>query len=445
MSKEEKRTAAAAAAAQQDDEPDEWDKRIFSTGCAVENTKLTDCYFEKKDWRLCKAEIYSVSQPEAQAPKQFQTRQNFDGRTSYGYLPGRQRPSSQSQPSLSHQPPRRQASHTMNSRALQACRPLSLTSSSFQYLLRPAFTASASTSATSSSSTATPAAAAAAAAADKDVKEPPQRKSAYTKPSQQVIRTTQPQYKNASPRLSAPRSTSSSRIGVIDPQAAVPKGPKASEVDAELASNIPTPGTPYAPSVPAFRPAAGVESGFDENGNPIDWSSSYHGLATTPFTPETAAILMAPINPDDVEMKPDGIIYLPEIKYRRILNVAFGPGGWGLAPRGDLIVADKVVTREYALVVNGRFVAQARGECNFFSEEQIPTAGEGCKSNALMRCCKDLGIASELWDPRFIRTFKKTHCHEVWVEHVVTKKKKQIWLRKDCDPSYPFAISKGFK
>ncbi|KAL2147514.1 hypothetical protein VTI28DRAFT_8769 [Corynascus sepedonium] len=40
-----------------DDEPDEWDKRIFSTGCADENAKLTDCYYEKKDWRACKDEM----------------------------------------------------------------------------------------------------------------------------------------------------------------------------------------------------------------------------------------------------------------------------------------------------------------------------------------------------------------------------------------------------
>lgn len=63
---------------------------------------------------------------------------------------------------------------------------------------------------------------------------------------------------------------------------------------------------------------------------------------------------MAPLNPEDVEIKPDGIVYLPEIKYRRILNKAFGPGGWGLAPRSELVVGEKVVTREYALVVNGR-------------------------------------------------------------------------------------------
>ena len=32
-----------------------------------------------------------------------------------------------------------------------------------------------------------------------------------------------------------------------------------------------------------------------------------------------------------------GLIYLPEIKYRRILNLAFGPGGWALMPRGETL------------------------------------------------------------------------------------------------------------
>ncbi|KAK3384663.1 mitochondrial genome maintenance MGM101-domain-containing protein [Lasiosphaeria ovina] len=173
----------------------------------------------------------------------------------------------------------------------------------------------------------------------------------------------------------------------------------------------------------------------------VDWSSSFYGLSVEPFSPEAAEILMQPIELDDVEMKPDGIMYLPEIKYRRILNKAFGPGGWGLAPRSELAVGERIVTREYALIVHGRYVAQARGENNYFSEENIPTAGEGAKSNALMRCCKDLGIGSELWDPRFIRDFKKSHCHEVWVEHVVTKKRRQIWKRKDVDPQYPYQMA----
>ena len=51
----------------------------------------------------------------------------------------------------------------------------------------------------------------------------------------------------------------------------------------------------------------------------------------------------------------DGLIYLPEIKYRRVLNRAFGPGGWGLAPRGETNVGPKMVSREYALVCLGRY------------------------------------------------------------------------------------------
>lgn len=89
-----------------------------------------------------------------------------------------------------------------------------------------------------------------------------------------------------------------------------------------------------------------------------------------------------------------------------------------------------------------RLVSVARGEQDYFSPEGIPTATEGCKSNALMRCCKDLGVASELWDPRFIRRFMKDQAKQVWAEHAVTKKKKQVWLRKDDELRYPFKETK---
>ncbi|KAL6718422.1 hypothetical protein ACLMJK_004511 [Lecanora helva] len=181
---------------------------------------------------------------------------------------------------------------------------------------------------------------------------------------------------------------------------------------------------------------------LDENETQVDWTRSFHGLSSEAFSPEAAKALLAPIDPDEIEVKPDGIIYLPEIKYRRILNEAFGPGGWGLAPRGETIVTAKAVTREYALVALGRLVSVARGEQDYFSPEGIPTAVEGCKSTALRRCCKDLGIASELWDPRFIRKFTAAHVKEVFVEHMVTKKRRKLYLRKDDFVRYPFRETK---
>ncbi|KAK8069800.1 hypothetical protein PG994_006416 [Apiospora phragmitis] len=205
----------------------------------------------------------------------------------------------------------------------------------------------------------------------------------------------------------------------------------------KVASSASPPARDPIPAVSGM-PLPDAPSAAGQDQKPIDWSSSYHGLGTSTFGPEVATVLQAPLDADDIEVKPDGIIYLPEIKYRRVLNAAFGPGGWGLAPRGDLVVQDRLVSRDYALIVHGRFVGQARGEQQYFSEDGISTAAEGCKSNALMRTCKDLGIASELWDPRFIRKFMKAHAQQVWVEHVVTKKKKQIWLRKDDEVRYPF-------
>ncbi|KAG6916472.1 hypothetical protein DXG01_006666 [Tephrocybe rancida] len=193
------------------------------------------------------------------------------------------------------------------------------------------------------------------------------------------------------------------------------------------------------PNVQAEETANGNGNSVSNGDGATDWSKSYHGLATQAFPKEATDVLMAPIDPLDVEMKPDGLIYLPEIKYRRVLNKAFGPGGWGLAPRSETNVGPKIVSREYALVCQGRLVAIARGEQEYFDPSGIPTATEACKSNALMRCCKDLGIASELWDPRFIREFKAKYCIEVFAEHLPTKKKKKLWRRKDQPKfGYPY-------
>ena len=136
---------------------------------------------------------------------------------------------------------------------------------------------------------------------------------------------------------------------------------------------------------------------------------------------------------------PPGMLYLPEIKYRRVLNRSFGPGGWGLAPRGPhTTLGGRTLTREYALIVGGRFVSQARGEQDFFSADGLATATEGVKSNALMRCCKDLGVASELWDPVFLRRWKAANAQEVWALDLRTNKKKRLWRRKDERLAYPF-------
>ncbi|KIP03068.1 hypothetical protein PHLGIDRAFT_256237 [Phlebiopsis gigantea 11061_1 CR5-6] len=231
-----------------------------------------------------------------------------------------------------------------------------------------------------------------------------------TASSTPYVRTAKPALKTNPPSAKASTSAEAEALAELASVSAAPSPTKASSSGAE----------PFAGDTDGLSDAVGT-----------DWSKSYYGLSSQPFPKEIADILLAPLDPLDVEMKPDGLIYLPEIKYRRVLNRAFGPGGWGLAPRSETNVGPKIVSREYALVCLGRLVAVARGEQEFFDPSGIPTATEAVKSNALMRCCKDLGIASELWDPRFIREFKAKHCVAIFAEHAATKQKKKLWRRKD--------------
>lgn len=130
-------------------------------------------------------------------------------------------------------------------------------------------------------------------------------------------------------------------------------------------------------------------------------------VSADPFPSEVQSVLSEPLNPAEVEIKPDGICYLPEIRYRKTLFRAFGPGGWCMVPRGPHVQNGNVLSREYALICHGRFISQARGSTTIASFSNAALASEAVRSNALMRCCKDLGIASELWDAGFIQAWKE--------------------------------------
>lgn len=172
-----------------------------------------------------------------------------------------------------------------------------------------------------------------------------------------------------------PKSSSfASRNGPFPPSASSPsptKGPTTKPtpkinplastlVNEALQSSAPSeapvsePGTKTPESL-HWRPTAPPARETPSDGYPvdIDWTTSYHGLGTSPVTPAQFAILSKSISATDIEVKPDGILYLPEIKYRRKLNEAFGPMGWGIAPRGEVVVGKDIVTREYALIING--------------------------------------------------------------------------------------------
>lgn len=185
----------------------------------------------------------------------------------------------------------------------------------------------------------------------------PSRTIATSRPFQQYSSQQKPAAA-ASPSTSSTTAPKPSPTASTSSTPSPPESTTSTTSTADRASRIvaPTPNQPTTPNISktglSDKPLE-LESASEEK---IDWTRSFHGLSAAPFPKEAADILLAPTDPDEVEIKPDGILYLPEIKYRRILNRAFGPGGWGLVPRSESIVTPKTVTREYALICNGRCV-----------------------------------------------------------------------------------------
>jgi genome maintenance protein MGM101 len=172
----------------------------------------------------------------------------------------------------------------------------------------------------------------------------------------------------------------------------------------------------------------------------------YRRASVNPVTSEQASVLAKPIPEEELDILPTGEVYASQVRYRRVLNEAFGPMGWALLPVSQPQKENATVAREYALYAGGQFIAEAWGEQEYDAKNSrmsYPTALESVKSNALMRCCKDLGIASECWDRQFTERWKEKFAVAVWCAATADwnrGKKKKLWRRKDAKPfEFPWA------
>lgn len=173
---------------------------------------------------------------------------------------------------------------------------------------------------------------------------------------------------------------------------------------------------------------------------PQGWGG-YMGVATLAIRDEQAKKLAEALPDEAHDILPTGEVYVPQVHYRRILNGTFGPGAWAMVPRGAFVKETKgdrsFVYREYALVVNGRFISEATGEQEYFHDSMTyATACEAVKSNALTRCCKDLGIASECWDKRWAEQWIAKYAVQVWRKKRGDKPRPPEWRRRDAQPFF---------
>lgn len=195
----------------------------------------------------------------------------------------------------------------------------------------------------------------------------------------------------------------------------------------------------------AIREAAESPPGAAAQELAPQYSRGFDGVATGAFPQTAIEVIQAPLERNLVEVKPDGIVYLPWVHFNARLNKAFGPGAHALVPRGPARTMGNLVTYHGALYILGRFVSEAVGECNYIpsnSSMSYASALEGAKSDCLTRCCKTLGIGMEMWDPSWRESWLAEFCLKSWVVPKDSRYKPK-WFYWRRDREIPWQVAEG--
>jgi hypothetical protein len=171
---------------------------------------------------------------------------------------------------------------------------------------------------------------------------------------------------------------------------------------------------------------------------PITGATPPGGTSTLVLTDSQRFKLAAAIADEELEILPSGEVYAPQVRYRQILTDAVGPGRWGMVECSEPAIKDNSVYQKWGLYINGVLVATAWGGHDYHPSNKRMSyvdSIESAKSNALVRCCKDLGIAWQCWDPKFTAEWKKQYAVEVWVTSTRTSSGfEKSWRKRDAEP-----------
>lgn len=152
-------------------------------------------------------------------------------------------------------------------------------------------------------------------------------------------------------------------------------------------------------------------------------------------TPEQAAVLSRPVDPEWVEVRYPDVPYLPAAYYRKIFDEAFGIGGWQLVEAGPPHRIQDGYYQAFVFKIGAVPIVKKIGAMVVKGQNEVMTPGnalEAVRSNAEMRVAKELGVARELWWPAWTRKWKKEYCKEV----SRTNRGTPILARKDDEAGF---------
>ena len=162
----------------------------------------------------------------------------------------------------------------------------------------------------------------------------------------------------------------------------------------------------------------------------------YATASTLQLSSDESKAMMATFDDEIVNIRPDGHLYIPQTYYRERLNSTIGVGQWGLVPKAT---TQEVNGAKVKLLLNGImvirkcFVAEAVGEAEIHAtneNQSLASVWESAKSDCITRCCKDLSIGNQIYQPNYINAWKKQFAIQVWVKD----KNAPLWRKKDGEP-----------
>lgn len=178
----------------------------------------------------------------------------------------------------------------------------------------------------------------------------------------------------------------------------------------------------------------------------LDISKMVKSVGDVVLTDEQKKIIYKDIDPMDVEIRPDGIIYLPWVFFHKRMREAFG-WEFALIPKSDPHYngEEKLMMWGFYMVVKGSLLGFAIGECPYHSNNPIMSyadAMEGCKSNAVTRLCKDLGLFPELWQPEFRRQWITEYAISYQHHNAKKGRTEELWRKKTDEEREKAPVSK---
>jgi hypothetical protein len=125
----------------------------------------------------------------------------------------------------------------------------------------------------------------------------------------------------------------------------------------------------------------------------------YRSVSTLKLPAKCRKILEQPVLDNELSINSKGWLFMKKEAYLQRLNKAF-PDNYSLVRSSEIKQIANTKYQLFTLYVNNCFVSEAFGEC------EIKMDKGQLEYTALVRTCKDLLVASELWDSKIANSLR---------------------------------------